>query len=81
MSIISAAPAPYIEALLQQDPWRRRPGIDGVQCTGEVQFDGGPKWLCVKCGRISGATTLQHAPARNVLRVLLNAAIEVFGSK
>ncbi len=49
---------PYIEKMLEKHPWRGE-SVPGIQptCEGELEFDGGEKWLCVKCGRIS---SLQH---------------------
>lgn len=49
---------PFIEEMLEKDPWRGE-SVPGQQplCYGDLEFDGGKKWLCLKCGRIS---SLQH---------------------
>ena len=54
-------PKKYIEKLLQKDAWRGEVAT-GVQelCSGPLQWDGSPSWLCTRCGRISSLKYEKH---------------------
>ncbi len=64
--------SPYIETLLQTEPWRSRPGPSKVFCQGAIDWDGSAYWCCQECGRVGTSTVQMHHPARSLLKVILD---------
>lgn len=54
-------PRPYIVALLKKEAWRGEL-TTGLQelCSGTLQWDGSPFWLCSRCGRVSNLKYDRH---------------------
>lgn len=53
---------PFIENMLQSEPWRGSSGT-GEICDGSIEWDGTRFWLCKSCGKVG---TLQVQTHRRV---------------
>ncbi len=72
--MIVEAYRPYIEQLLNNEPWRAEEG-EGDPCPGAIDWDGSRFWHCTACGKVGTCTSQVHAPARNPRRVLIPFAV------
>jgi hypothetical protein len=72
--MIVEAYRPYIEQLLNNEPWRAEEG-EGTPCPGAINWDGSRYWHCTACGKVGTCTSQVHAPAPNPRRVLIPFAV------
>lgn len=64
--------SPYIENLLQAEPWRASQGTKQELCDGTIDFDGSPYWCCQKCGKVGTSSFQIHHPVRSPGRFILD---------
>lgn len=75
--------APYIDRLLQSEPWRSEVGEPtGSFCTGTVtdlEWDGGRRWHCTACGRIGHSAFPKHeTPPKSPVRLSMQDLNQLF---
>jgi hypothetical protein len=69
---------PYIQNLLQAEPWRGGYGASSELCPGDIDWDGTAYWCCKKCGKIGTSVTQYHAPVRTKNEVAMSVIRRIF---